>query len=175
MPSPFTGSAEEQQRFKQHSSPKAFEYYMKEVEKTKNETTRPSPTPMAKSPATLPATTRLAAGSALPEPTRKQLFVSSTQSRTAHEQSNQATNQSNQSINQSINPINQSIQSIQSTNQSNQTTNQSHPPTNHSQPQHSAAELAARAVMQQEMEGMRAMIEAMRNDIEGLECALSEK
>ena len=29
--------------------------------------------------------------------------------------------------------------------------------------------------MQQEMEGMRTMIEAMRNDIEGLECALSEK
>ena len=128
MPSPFTGSAEEQQRFKQHSSPKAFEYYMKEVEKTKNETTRPSPTPMAKSPATLPATTRLAAGSASPEPTRKQLFVSSTQSRTAHEQSNQATNQSNQSINQSnqpINPINPINQSIQSNNQSIPPTHQS--------------------------------------------------
>ena len=120
MPSPFTGSAEEQQRFKQHSTPKAFEYYMKEVEKTKNEATRPSPTPMASSPAALPATTRLAAGSASPEPTRKPIFTSSALSSTTHEQPKQSHqyNQSNQSINQSIQSTNQPNQSIQSINQS---------------------------------------------------------
>ena len=118
MPSPFTGSAEEKKRMKQHSSPKAFEFYLKEVERISNEAARPSPTPMASSPTALPATTRLDDGSDSPVTTRQQLFVDSTNRQpTNNTQPINPINQSNQSI-QSINPINQSIQSINPINQS---------------------------------------------------------
>ena len=176
MPSPFTGSAEEKKRMKQHSSPKAFEFYLKEVERISNEAARPSPTPMASSPTALPATTRLDDGSDSPVTTRQQLFVDSTNRQpTNNTQPINPINQSNQSI-QSINPINP----INQSNQSNQPINSAIHPTHPSilpptQSQHSATEQAAQAVMQREMADMRALINAMKNDIEGLECALSEK
>ena len=131
MPSPFTGSAEEQKRMKQHSSPKAFEFYLKEVERITNEAARPSPTPMASSPTALPATTRLDGGSDSPVTTRQQLFVGSTK--------RQPTNNT-QPINP-INPINQSNQTINSSNPTNLINPINHPTLLYILPTHQSCQL----------------------------------
>jgi len=131
MPSPFTGSAEEQKRMKQHSPPKAFECYLKEVERITNEAARPSPTPMASSPTALPATTRLDGGSDSHVTTMLQLFVGSTK--------RQPTN-NNQPINQ-INPINQSNQTINSSNPTNLINPINHPTLLYILPTHQSCQL----------------------------------